>query len=66
MASVKESKCELFNKLHPVGSTVTYVDDSGEPVITNVKHPAEVMGSHTPVVWLKGVSGAYSLDRVLG
>ena len=62
---VLKSKCELFNKLHPVKSAVFYIDDLGEPIATTVKHPAEVLGNHTAVVWLEGVRGAYSLNRII-
>ncbi|MEE9354759.1 MAG: hypothetical protein V3U75_04140 [Methylococcaceae bacterium] len=62
---VLESKCEIFNKEHPVKSAVFYIDDLGEPIATTIKHPAEVLGNHTAVVWLEGVRGAYALNRIV-
>ena len=57
--------CDVFNEKHPVGSSVTVIKDLGERVETSVKYPAEIMGGHSPVVWLKGISGAHALDRVI-
>ena len=56
--------CDEFNRLNPVGSAVVYINDLGEAVVTKVKYPAEVLGGHTPVVWLEGIRGAYDLSRV--
>ncbi len=62
----KQAKCNAFNKLHPVGSAVTLRKDSGQKVETKVMYAAEVLGGHTPVVWLKGISGAYALEAIIG
>lgn len=62
---VMQSKCDVFNEKNPVGSKVTVVKDLGEKIETTVKYAAEIMGGHTAVVWVKGVSGAYNLDRVI-
>ena len=63
---VMQSKVDVFNEKHPVGSSVTVVKDLGEKIETTVRHPAEILSGHTPVVWLKGISGCYKLDRVVG
>lgn len=60
------SKCEVFNRLHPVDSNVVYIDDLGKQIETKVKHKANVLSGHTAVVWLEGVRGAYNLNRVIG
>lgn len=62
----KEQQVESFNIEHPVGSPVTVRMDGGGFLDTTVKHPAQVLGGHTPVVWLEGVSGCYMLSRVVG
>ena len=62
---VMQSKVDVFNQKHPVGSKVTVVKDLGEKIETEVKYPAEILSGHTPVVWLKGISGCYLLDRVI-
>ena len=61
---VMQSKVEVFNKKHPIGSAVTVIKDFGEQVETQVKYPAEILSGHTPMVWLEGISGCYMLDRV--
>jgi hypothetical protein len=62
---VMKSKIALFNKKHPVGASVVVVKDAGEKIETKVRYPAEIMGGHTAVVWLNGISGAYALNRVV-
>ena len=61
---VMQSKVDAFNVKNPVGSKVTVVNDFGEKFETTVKYAAEILSGHTPVVWLKGISGCYCLDRV--
>ena len=63
---VMQSKVDVFNKRNPVGTKVTVVKDLGEKVETEVRFPAEILSGHTPVVWLKGISGCYLLSRVIG
>jgi hypothetical protein len=63
---VMTSQCDAFNRRHPVGSEVCYVDDLGKQHETTVKAPAKILGGHTPVAWLEGVRGAYLLSRVIG
>ena len=63
---VMQSKVEVFNRKHSVGSPVTVIKDLGEIVETSVQHPADILGGHTAVVWLEGISGAYILNRVVG
>jgi len=62
---VMESKVDVFNEKHPIGSPVVVIKDFGEKIMATVRHPAEVMGGHTAVVWLDGISGAYALNRVV-
>jgi len=63
---VMQSKCDVFNKNNPVGSSVTVIKDLGERFETTVRHPAQILSGHTAVVWLSGISGCYDLDRVIG
>jgi hypothetical protein len=62
----KEQQVEAFNVEHPVGSPVTVRLDNGSVLDTTVRFPAQVLGGHTPVVWLHGVSGCYALTHVCG
>jgi len=60
-----EARCDAFNAAHPVDSVVALIhDDRTRVVLTTVSAPAHVLGGHTPVVTLTGVSGCYALDRV--
>jgi len=59
-----ELKVENWNLKHPVGSKVIVTKDGGEVVESTTTSPAEMLGGHTPVIWLEGFSGAYLLDRV--
>lgn len=63
--AVTQAIVDTFNRFHPVGSQVAYVDDLGRVYHTSVTHPATVMSSGTAVVWLSGRAGAYSLSRVI-
>lgn len=62
----KEQQVEAFNIEHPVGSPVTVRMDSGGFLDTTVKHPAQVLGGHTPVAWFHGIVGCYALSSVVG
>ncbi len=62
---IMKSKVEVFNEKHPVGSVVTVIKDFGEKIDVKVRIPAEILSGHTAVVWLDGISGAYSLSRVV-
>lgn len=59
-----QNQCDKFNSKVPVGGAVTVLLDSGEVRETVTTSEAQVLSGHTPVVWLKGVSGCYLLDRV--
>lgn len=53
-----------FNRCCPPGTKVRVKRDLGEIVETTVKYEAQLLGGHTPVVWLDGISGCYLLSRV--
>lgn len=55
---------ETFNKLVNVGDMVSVRRDNGTLEERRVTHPAEMLGGHTAVVWLEGISGCYDLSRV--
>ena len=62
---VMQSKVDIFNLKHPVGSLVTVIKDFGEKIETKVRYPAQILSGHTAVVWLEGISGCYLLNRVI-
>jgi hypothetical protein len=63
--SRKELIVENFNLKHPVGTKVRYhsgVKD-GKPSEGKTSGPADLLGGHTPVVFVEGV-GAIALTHI--
>lgn len=54
---------DSWNKNHDVGVKVVVTKDDGE-VETITRSEAWVLGDHSAVVMVKGISGAYALERV--
>lgn len=61
-----ELAVKSFNEKYPVGTKVKVRRDAGDFLETTVSAPADLLGGHTPVVWLLGLSGCYLLNRVMG
>lgn len=60
-----QAACDAFNAMCPVGSKVRVKLDGVDDLFDTVTiSPAEILSGHSPVVWLKNVSGCYLLDRV--
>ncbi|MGK5014947.1 hypothetical protein [Janthinobacterium sp. HLS12-2] len=59
-----QAACDKFNAVHQVGAAVRVELDGGEIRETITTSEAQVLSGHTAVIWLKGVSGCYLLDRV--
>jgi len=59
-----QAQCDKFNSTVAVGGAVVVELDGGERRETITTSEAQVLSGHTAVVWLKGVSGCYDLDRV--
>lgn len=55
-----------FNRCYPVGTRVRYWRGAreGQGLIGFTRYPAEVLGGHTPVVWICGCSGCIALSHV--
>jgi len=55
-----------FNARTPVGTSVRYWTGmrEGEGKVSTTRTPAHVLGGHTAVVWLEGVSGCVALSHV--
>ena len=65
MGTKDELLVALFNKLYATGDKIKLRDDSGEPFEALVSYPATILGGHTPVVYIKGGKGSYSLTRLI-
>jgi hypothetical protein len=59
-----QAQCDKFNAENPIGTEVLVRKDDGSKVLTITTSIAQVLSGHTPVIWLKGISGCYLLDRV--
>lgn len=59
-----QDKVDRFNLANPVGAMVHVRKDNGEVVLSKTTAEASLLGGHTPVVWLDGISGCYDLSRV--
>jgi hypothetical protein len=53
-----------WNKKHAVNTPVIVALDSGEEKKTTTASEAWLLGGHTAVVMLEGVSGCYALAKV--
>ena len=60
----EQKKADKWNATHPVGTVVDLLKDGGEVVRTHTRSAAEVLSGHTAVIWLAGIRGCYTLDRV--
>lgn len=59
-----EAECIVWNHKHPIGTPVTYHPVIGEKAgkETVTTGAAYVLGGHTAVVFVEGVSGCVALD----
>lgn len=60
----KQQQVESWNHEHPVGSKVVIVRDNGETLETTVTHEAQLLGGHSPVAWVAGISGCHDIGRI--
>lgn len=59
-----QSAVDAWNAAHPVGTPVSVRKDGGEIVEGETGSEAWVLGGHSAVVMVTGISGCYLLDRV--
>jgi len=55
---------EEWNKNYKIGIDVEVMKDDGSTIFTKTMSLAWVLGGHTPVILLEGISGGYALERV--
>jgi hypothetical protein len=63
MSISPQKQCDNFNAKHGVGQAVTVRLDNSETKSTTTRSKAEVLGGHSAVIWLEGISGCYLLSR---
>lgn len=60
-----QAACDAFNAKCEVGGAVdVMLDGADAPMRTTTRSEAQVMSGHSAVIWMRGVSGSYLLDRV--
>ena len=66
--AVAAGDVKRFNKAHPVGTAVLawtgVIDPNVKPLGTLTRSEAFVLGGHTAVVFVEGVSGCIALTHV--
>lgn len=62
-----EKQCNAWNAAHKVGVTVAYEEilGEGETFRGKSRSEAQVLGSHSAVIWLEGKSSCVSLDHCM-
>ncbi len=65
----QQAAVDAWNAKHPIGTSVKYwrgargrAEAASE--VGPMSSPAELLGGHTPVVWIEGCSGAIALSHV--
>lgn len=53
-----------WNSVYPVGTSVDYRRDDGSTFATKTRTEASVLSGHTAVVWVDGIAGCVSLERI--
>lgn len=61
-----ERIADEFNEAHPLGTPVRYwpLTRQGDGKTAVTRTPAQVLGGHTPVVWVTGESSCIALTHV--
>lgn len=52
-----QAEVAAWNLKNPPGTAVWVTKDDGSTMLTTTRSDAEVLGGHTAVVWLNGLSG---------
>ncbi|WP_205522813.1 hypothetical protein [Myxococcus eversor] len=63
-AQKKKAEEEVAAWKHPIGTQVVVTRDNGEEVRTKTRSEPWVLGGHSAVIMVEGISGGYSLERV--
>lgn len=60
----QQRACDAWNEDNPPGTVVALMRDNGQTDIRRTTSAAYLLGGHTAVIHMAGVSGCYALDRV--
>jgi hypothetical protein len=64
LRSEKAAMVNNWNRKYVPGQKVKVILDDKTEKITHTRSNAELLGGHTPAIWLEGFTGCYALDRV--
>lgn len=53
----------MWNHTMEEGQWVEVTRDDGSVIVTRTRSSAHLLGGHTAVIWLEGISGAHALYR---
>lgn len=59
-----QTQINKWNRKHAVGAAVIVTKDDGSELETITESAACILGGHSAVIFVKGISGAYALHRV--
>lgn len=63
-AAVEQDLCDKWNAHRPIGTEVEVKMDDDSIRRTKTRSEAWVMGGHTAMICVDGISGGYMLERV--
>lgn len=61
----QQTRINSWNRQHAIGTPVSVLLDEGGTMNTKTVSDAWLLGGHTAVVKVEGISGAYMLSRVI-
>jgi len=56
------TRVDAWNEANRIGTPVEYRRDNGSIMRTATRTRAEVLGDHTAIIWLEGVTGSTDLE----
>jgi len=59
----EQEKCDKFNKKYAYGTKGWLHKDNGDVLATHTRSEARVLGGHTAVISVNGITGCYDLKR---
>jgi len=62
--AAQQKDVDRWNAAHPIGTAVRVTLDNGAVSHTRTRSRAELLSGHSAVIWLEGVVGCYTLNRV--
>lgn len=64
LKEAEQKMVDDWNARFAVGQPVEVKRDNGDILVTKTRSNASMLGGHSPVIWVEGISACYSLNRV--